>query len=51
MCEIPDVDQIPAELLQAKENTVRSEINEFINFTWENEEMPQKLKGSITVSI
>jgi hypothetical protein len=30
MCKIPGVDQIPAELLQADGNTIRSKINEFI---------------------
>jgi len=51
MCKIPGIDQIPAELLQAESNKIRSEINEFINSIWKKEEMPQHLKGSIIVSI
>jgi hypothetical protein len=51
MFKISGVDQIPAEQLQAEDNTIRFEINEFINSIWKKEEMPQQLKGSITASI
>jgi hypothetical protein len=36
----PGTDQIPAELIQAEENTLRSEIHKLINFIWNKEELP-----------
>jgi hypothetical protein len=39
---MPGIDQIPAELLQAGCNAIRFEINTFINYIWNKEEMPQQ---------
>jgi hypothetical protein len=36
----PGVDQIPAELIQAGGETMRSEIHKFIKFIWNKEELP-----------
>jgi hypothetical protein len=36
----PDVDQIPAELIQAGRETLRLEIPEFIKLIWNKEELP-----------
>jgi len=47
----PGTNHIPAELLQAGGNTLRSEIHKFINSTLNKKELPQKWKQSITVPI
>jgi hypothetical protein len=44
-------DQIPAELIQAGSNTLRSEIHELINSVWNKKELPQQWKESIIVCI
>jgi hypothetical protein len=36
----PGIDQIPAELIQARGNTSRSEIHKRINCIWNKEELP-----------
>jgi hypothetical protein len=41
----PNIDQIPAELLQAGGNTLRSQIHKYTNYTW------NKWKESIIVPI
>jgi hypothetical protein len=38
----PGIDQIPAELIQAGGNTLRSEIHKLINCVWNKEELPEK---------
>jgi hypothetical protein len=40
MYRSPGVDQIPAELLQAGGETLRSEIHKLIKFIWNKEELP-----------
>jgi hypothetical protein len=47
----PGIDQIPAELIQAGGNTLRSEIHKLINCIWNKEEMPEQWKESIIVPI
>jgi hypothetical protein len=37
----PGTDQIPAELIQAGRNTLRSEIHKLINCIWNKEELPE----------
>jgi hypothetical protein len=40
----PGVDQIPAELIQAGGETLRSEIRKLIKLIWNKEELPQQWK-------
>jgi hypothetical protein len=40
----PGVDQIPAELIQAGRETVRSEIHKLIKLIWNKEELPHQWK-------
>jgi hypothetical protein len=47
----PGIDQIPAELIQAGGNTLRSEIHKLINSIWNKEELPEQWKESIIVPI
>jgi hypothetical protein len=47
----PDVDQIPAELIQAGGETLRSEIHKLIKLIWNKEELPDQWKESIVVPI
>jgi hypothetical protein len=47
----PGSDQIPAELFQARGNTLRSEIHKLINCIWNKEELPEQWKQSIIVPI
>jgi CRISPR/Cas system CSM-associated protein Csm2 small subunit len=47
----PGINQIPAELIQAGGNTLRSEIRKLFNSVWNKEELPQKWKESITAPI
>jgi hypothetical protein len=47
----PGIDEIPAELIQAGGNTLRSEIHKLINSVWNKEELPEQWKESIIVSI
>jgi hypothetical protein len=47
----PGVDQIPAELIQAGGETLRSEIHKLIKLIWNNEELPHQWKESIMVPI
>jgi hypothetical protein len=44
-------DQIPAELIQARGNTLHSEIYKLINSIWKKEELPEEWKESIIVTI
>jgi hypothetical protein len=44
-------DQIPAELIKAGGETLRSEIHRLICSIWNKEELPQQWKESIIVSI
>jgi hypothetical protein len=45
------IHQIPAELIQAGGNTLRSEIHKLINCIWNKEELPEQWKESIIVPI
>jgi hypothetical protein len=47
----PGVDQIPAELIQAAGETLRSEIHKLIKLIWNKEELPHQWKESIVVPI
>jgi hypothetical protein len=47
----PGVDQIPAELIQAGGETLRSEIHKLIRLIWNKEELPHQWKESIVVPI
>jgi hypothetical protein len=47
----PGVDQIPAELIQAGGETLRSEIRKLIKLIWNKEELPHQQKESIVVPI
>jgi hypothetical protein len=47
----PGSDQIPAELIQAGGETLRSEIHKLIMLIWNKEELPQQWKESIVVRI
>jgi hypothetical protein len=51
MYKAPGIDQIPVELIEAGDNTLRSDIHKLINYTWNKEELPQQRNKSITVSI
>jgi hypothetical protein len=42
----PGIDQIQVELIQARSNTLCSEILELIDSIWNKEELPQKWKES-----
>jgi hypothetical protein len=45
----PDVDQSPAELIQAGGETLCSEIHKFIKLIWNKEELPHQWKESVMV--
>jgi hypothetical protein len=47
----PGSDQIPAELIQAGGEKLRSEIHKLINSIWINEELPDQWKKSIIAPI
>jgi hypothetical protein len=47
----PDVDQIPAELIQAGGEMLRSEIHKLIKLIWNKEELRRQRKESIVVPI
>jgi hypothetical protein len=47
----PGADQIPAELIQAGGETLRSEIRKLIKLIWNKEELPHQWKESIAVPI
>jgi hypothetical protein len=47
----PGVDQIPAELIQAGGETLRSEIHMLIKLIWHKQELPHRWIGSIVVPI
>jgi hypothetical protein len=47
----PGVDQIPAELIQAGQETLRSEIHKLNKLIWNREELPHQWKESIMVPI
>jgi hypothetical protein len=49
--ECPGVDQIPAELIQAGGETLRSEIHKLIKLIRKKEELPHRWKESIVVPI
>jgi hypothetical protein len=50
-CKSPGGGQIPAQLIQAGGETLRSEIDKLINSIWSNKELPHQWKESIIVSI
>jgi hypothetical protein len=45
------VDQIPAELIQAGEETLHSEIHKLMKLIWNKEELPDKWKKSVVVPV
>jgi hypothetical protein len=47
----PGIDQIPAELIQARGETLQSEIHKLINSVWNKEELPDRWKESIIVPV
>jgi hypothetical protein len=47
----PVCDQIPAELIQARDETLVSVIHKLINSVWNKEELPDQQKESIIVSV
>jgi hypothetical protein len=47
----PGNDQIPAELIQAKGETLQCDIHKLINFIWSKEELPEQWKVSIILPI
>jgi hypothetical protein len=47
----PGFGEIPAQLIQAGEETLRSEIHKLIKLIWAKEELPHQWKESIVVSI
>jgi hypothetical protein len=47
----PGIDQIPAELIQAGGNILRSEIHKLVNSVWNKKELPQQWKEYILVPI
>jgi hypothetical protein len=47
----PGVDQIPAELIQAGEETLRLEIHKVIKFIWNKEELPHQWKESLVAAV
>jgi hypothetical protein len=47
----PSSDQIPAEFIQARGETLQSEIHTFINSIWSKEELPEQWQESTTVQI
>jgi hypothetical protein len=47
----PGIDQIPAELVQAGGDTLRSELHKLINCIWNKEELPEQWKESIIVPV
>ena len=44
-------DQIPADLIKARDRTLRSEINKLINSTWDKVDLPDEKKESNIVPI
>jgi hypothetical protein len=46
----PDIDQIPAELIQAGGETLRSEFHKLIKLIW-NKELPHQWKESVVVPV
>jgi hypothetical protein len=47
----PGSGQIPAELIQARGETLLSEIHKLFNSVWNKEELPDQWKESIIVTI
>jgi hypothetical protein len=47
----PGSDQIPAELIQAEGETLRSDIRKLTTLIWNKEELPHQWKESIVVPI
>jgi hypothetical protein len=47
----PAADQIPAEMFQARGETLCSEIHKLIKFIWDKKECPHQWKQSIVVPI
>jgi hypothetical protein len=50
-CKSPCSDQIPADRIQAGGKTLRSEIHELFNSTWNKEELPDQWEESIIVPV
>jgi hypothetical protein len=47
----PGSDQIPAQLIQEGDETLRPESHKLINYIWNKEELPQRWSNAIIVSI
>jgi hypothetical protein len=50
-CKSPGVDQIPAEVIKAGGEILRSEIRKLIELIWSKEEMPYQWKESVVLPI
>jgi hypothetical protein len=50
-CKSPGSDQIPAEMFQAKGETLMSEIHKLVNSAWNKEELPGQWNESIILSL
>jgi hypothetical protein len=49
--KLPGIDQIPAELIEARSRTIRSEIHQFVHFICNEEELREQWKESIVFCI
>jgi hypothetical protein len=47
----PGSNQIPAELIEAGGETLRSDIHNFIHFMWDKEQSPEQWKESVIVPV
>jgi hypothetical protein len=51
MYKSPSVDQIPAELIQAGEETLHLDIHKLIKLIWNKEEFPHQWKESVVLPV
>jgi hypothetical protein len=49
-CTLSGINQIPAELIQVRGETLCSDIHKLCNFLWNKEEFPHQWKESVTLS-
>jgi hypothetical protein len=47
----PGTDQMPAELIQAGGETLRSEVQKLINSIWNKEELPEQWRDSVILPV
>ena len=50
-CKLPDIDQIPAEMIKAGGRTIQSEIHKLTSSVWIKEELPEQWKEFIIVPL